>query len=103
MILLQLGKAAAAIGFLPYIAFNIWNTVIRQGQTGQSIGKSALGLKLVRESDAQPMGPGPCFLRGLAHIVDAIPFYIGFLWPLWDAKRQTFADKICKTVVVEVK
>ena len=25
---------------------------------------------------------------------------IGFLWPIWDSKRQTFADKIMNTVVV---
>ncbi len=24
--------------------------------------------------------------------------YIGYLWPLWDAKRQTFADNVCGTV-----
>ncbi|MDQ1539752.1 MAG: hypothetical protein QOH29_478, partial [Actinomycetota bacterium] len=28
--------------------------------------------------------------------------YLGYLWPLWDSKRQTFADKILKTVVVNV-
>jgi uncharacterized RDD family membrane protein YckC len=27
--------------------------------------------------------------------------YVGYLWPLWDDKRQTFADKILGTVVVE--
>ena len=26
--------------------------------------------------------------------------YFGWLFPLWDAKRQTFADKIIGTVVV---
>ena len=28
--------------------------------------------------------------------------YLGYLWPLWDDKRQTFADKILSTVVVEM-
>jgi hypothetical protein len=40
------------------------------------------------------------FVRDLAHILDALPCYIGFLWPIWDSKRQTFADKIMNTVVV---
>ena len=39
------------------------------------------------------------FVRQLLHIVDSI-CYIGYLWPLWDRKRQTFADKILKTVVL---
>jgi uncharacterized RDD family membrane protein YckC len=40
------------------------------------------------------------FVRDLAHFLDGI-FYIGYLWPLWDPKRQTFADKVCSTVVLE--
>jgi hypothetical protein len=26
---------------------------------------------------------------------------VGYLWPLWDDKRQTFADQVMKTVVIE--
>jgi len=40
------------------------------------------------------------FLRQLVHILDSLACYIGWLWPLWDAKSQTFADKIMNTVVV---
>ena len=25
---------------------------------------------------------------------------VGYLWPLWDAERQTFADKLMHTVAV---
>jgi hypothetical protein len=39
----------------------------------------------------------------LAHILDSLPCYLGYLWPLWDAKRQTFADKVMGTVVIEQK
>jgi uncharacterized RDD family membrane protein YckC len=41
------------------------------------------------------------FFRDLAHFVDAIICYAGFLFPLWDNKRQTLADKIVHTVVVK--
>ena len=54
------------------------------------------------EADAAPIGPGRSFLRQVAHILDALPCYLGYLWPLWDSKRQTFADKIMTTVVVRV-
>jgi RDD family len=40
------------------------------------------------------------FVRDLAHIIDSIICYIGWLFPLWDARRQTIADKIMSTVVV---
>lgn len=80
--------------------FNLWNRTFRQGRTGQSIGKRLLGIRLLGEQTMAPVGPGTSFLRELAHYVDSAAMDIGYLWPLWDAKRQTFADKICRTVVV---
>ena len=47
-----------------------------------------------------PIGFGMSIVRQIAHIVDGLVCYIGYLWPLWDAKRQTFADKIMTTVCV---
>lgn len=70
------------------------------GKTGQSWGKKALGISLIDEAGGQPIGGGKAFVRDLAHFVDGIICYIGYLFPLWDAKRQTIADKIMKTVVV---
>ena len=29
--------------------------------------------------------------------------YVGYLWPLWDDERQTFADKILRTGVVRTR
>ena len=88
------------LGLLMSLAFFIWNTCLKQGRTGYSIGKGALGMKLISEQTGQPIGAGMSFVRYLAHILDALPCYLGYLWPLWDAKRQTFADKIIKTVVI---
>ncbi len=87
------------VGIITSLAFFVWNTCLKAGRTGYSIGKSALGTKLISEQTGQPMGAGMAFVRYLCHIVDSI-CYIGYLWPLWDAKRQTFADKIMKTVVI---
>ena len=71
------------------------------GRTGQSWGKQVLNLRLVRMADGQPMGGGMCFLRDLLHILDALLCYLGFLWPIWDARRQClFSDKIMNTVVL---
>ncbi|MGZ6753447.1 MAG: RDD family protein [Nocardioides sp.] len=88
------------LGVVTSLAFLVWNTCIRAGRTGYSIGKGVLGIKLVGEDTNAPIGAGMAFVRQLAHIVDSIPCDIGYLWPLWDSKRQTFADKIMKTVVV---
>jgi uncharacterized RDD family membrane protein YckC len=45
---------------------------------------------------------GQTFLRQLCHYLDSA-VYIGYLWPLWDPMRQTFADKLMKTVVIKIK
>jgi uncharacterized RDD family membrane protein YckC len=105
IILSVIGSASGSTGVsaltgLISLGYWIWN-MIRQGRTGQTIGKSAMGTYLVRESDGQYVGGGMSVLRGIVHIVDVIPCFIGYLWPLWDGKKQTFADKIMGTVVVK--
>ncbi|MFI6289406.1 RDD family protein [Streptomyces sp. NPDC051018] len=73
----------------------------QEGTTGQTPGKKAVGIRVLRERDGQTLGFGMAFVRQLAHFLDGLPCYIGWLWPLWDDKKQTFADKICSTVVVK--
>ena len=57
---------------------------------------------VVLEATGQPIGGAMGIGRYFLHILDSIPCYVGYLWPLWDAKKQTFADKIVKTIVVKV-
>ena len=82
---------------LAYTVYNRWYL----GGQGASLGKKALGLRLVKEQTGQPLGFGGAFVRDLAHFVDGIICYIGFLFPLWDAKRQTLADKIVGSLVLK--
>lgn len=97
------GIAVMVFGVLFMIAVTLWNIVVRQGRTGASIGKSALGLVLVKESTGKPIGAGMSFLRQLLHFLDSAVCYLGFLWPLWDAKRQTLADKCVSSVVITTR
>src|SRR5436190_9477924 len=91
--------ALGAILWLAALAWGIYNAYLG-GQTGQSSGKKIAGTRLVLEATGQPPGGGLGIGRFFLHIVDSIPCYIGYLWPLWDAKKQTFADKLVKTLVV---
>ncbi len=93
-----LGNVAVGVAVLIGLAYLLWNYGYRQGTTGSSIGKSIMKFKVVSEKTGQPIGFGLSIVRQLAHIVDAIICYIGYLFPLWDAKRQTLADKIMTTV-----
>lgn len=93
-----LGMSVAFIAWLLVLGYAIWNYGYRQGTTGSSIGKSVLKFKVVSEKTGAPIGFGLSVVRQIAHVVDAAICYIGYLWPLWDAQRQTLADKIMGTV-----
>lgn len=73
----------------------------KSGTTGVTFGRSIAKTKLVSEQTGQPIGVSNGIIRQLAHIIDSIICYIGWLFPLWDSKRQTLADKIMKTVVID--
>lgn len=100
----------SGIGMLLYwltvllaLAYLVWNYGYRQGTTGSSIGKSVMKFKVVSEVTGQPIGFGMSVVRQLAHFVDGVICYIGYLFPLWDAKRQTLADKIMTTVCLPIE
>lgn len=95
------GMVLSAVGFVLMLAVFVWNVCLKQGRTGYTVGKGVLGIRLLKEATGEPIGAGMSFVRQLAHILDQLPCYLGFLWPLWDRKRQTFADKILATVVVD--
>ena len=96
------GLTPMIVGFAIMLAgfgWTIYNRWLVAGRTGQSLGKRVTKIRLVSELTDAPIGPMNAFLRDLVHILDGIA-YVGYLWPLWDDKRQTFADKIMRTVVV---
>jgi uncharacterized RDD family membrane protein YckC len=99
----SVGGAAMLIGFVVMLAgfgWIIYNRWIVGGKTGQSLGKRVTKIRLIGEQSNAPIGPTNAFLRDLVHILDGFA-WVGYLWPLWDDKKQTFADKIMNTVVVE--
>lgn len=87
-------------GAVAATAFAVRN-LVRQGRTGQTLGKGRFGLCLVRERDGRPVGPGLSLARQAIHLADTVPALLGWLRPLWHPKRQTIADSILTTVVVK--
>ncbi|MFT3889715.1 MAG: RDD family protein [Arachnia sp.] len=68
---------------------------------GQTWSHRLLRLQ-VCDLDGRPASRRRIALRGVAHVVDLASALIGFLWPLWDSKAQTFADKMADTRVRRV-
>jgi len=98
-----IGMLAQWLAWLIGVTYLVWNYGYRQGTTGSSLGKSVMKVKVVSEVTGQPLGFGMSVVRQIAHFVDAIICFIGFLLPLWDSKRQTLADKIMTTVVLPIE
>jgi Mce-associated membrane protein len=69
---------------------------------GWSLGRALVGAVVVR-SDGAPVGVGRLMCRDLAHLLDTISVFVGWLWPLWDPRRRTFADLLLHTEVRRVE
>lgn len=73
-----------------------------QGWTGATPGKRVAGVAVVRASDGLPVGLLASALRVVAHVLDAI-LLIGYLRPIWNDQKQTFADSIVGTLAVQTR
>lgn len=85
------------------IALSLWNRVFRQGRTGQSVGKSALHIKLIDAVTGEPIGAGRSFLRDFLSGLFNNACFLNLLWPLWDEQKQTWHDKVVNTYVISVR
>jgi uncharacterized RDD family membrane protein YckC len=94
------GGIAIGIGYLAAFGIWVWNRVIRQGRTGQSLGKKLTGLTIVHAETGQLIGVGPTLGRELLSIVFNNFCILNVLWPLWDEKQQTWHDKVLTDVVI---
>jgi uncharacterized RDD family membrane protein YckC len=94
---LPLTGYALIFGF--YFLWLMYNSVYRQGRTGQSVGKTMLGIAVYRAGTIEPIGPGLAFARQFVHLVDSVACSLGYLWPLWDSQKRTFTDMIMSTRV----
>lgn len=84
------------------ILFPLWNTIVRQGQSGQTIGKSKQNIKLVSDKTGGPVGIGPAIIRALLASVLTSICYLDVLWPLFDEQKKRITDKILDFSVVDV-
>jgi uncharacterized RDD family membrane protein YckC len=77
-------------------------TYFEGGPNGQTLGKMALGIRVIDFGGGGSIGYGRAFIRWIGRFVSAIVFLLGYLWMLWDNERQTWHDKFANDVVVPV-
>jgi uncharacterized RDD family membrane protein YckC len=84
------------------VGFLVWQAAER-GRTGQSLGQRLMRIVTVDEDTGAPVGPARSILRSVLHFLDIGPVFFGYLRPVFHYRGQTFADQICRTVVVGVE
>jgi uncharacterized RDD family membrane protein YckC len=74
------------------------------GSRSQTVGKMALGIKVVDAESRAPIGYLRAFRRWLStaamRALFWIPAIVDHLWPLRDPKKQALHDKFARSVVV---
>ena len=88
------------ISWLAIIVGSFWYFVHYWTRTGQTPGQKIAGVRVVR-LDGQPMTVGSSILRVLGYSINGSILALGWLWPLWDDKKQGWHDKMAGTVVVQ--
>ncbi len=96
------GNSGSGITFGLQIVISVLYYVVYQNKMRQTLGKKALGLRVVDANGATP-GMGSLFLREIiGKWVSAIILLIGYFMVLWDPRKQALHDKIAGTFVVKV-
>jgi uncharacterized RDD family membrane protein YckC len=109
VIILVIGGASSsgaliAVGYVLLVAGGIgYEIYFHGGPTGQTIGKRALGIRVVDFNTGGPIGYGRATVRLIGRYISGIPCYLGYFWMLWDREKQCWHDKMANDVVVPVE
>lgn len=99
-----MGDFGKSLGSLVTLVLSCGYYVYFISQKGQTIGKRALSIRVQNESTGQNLDVVSAILREVVgKFISGIVLLLGYLWMLWDPKKQTWHDKIAKSVVVKVK
>jgi uncharacterized RDD family membrane protein YckC len=85
--------------WLFYIFINVVYFTYFHGVTGRTPGKRLLSLQVVSDEGA-PISLDIAFLRATGYLVSLIFYLVGFIWIIFDSKKQGWHDKIAGTVVI---
>ncbi|MDP6453255.1 MAG: RDD family protein [SAR202 cluster bacterium] len=76
--------------------------VLLTGFTGQTLGKMAVGVRVIGP-DGRPPGIAIAALREiLGKINSSLVLFLGFFWVAWDRKKTGWHDHIARTHVIRI-
>jgi uncharacterized RDD family membrane protein YckC len=74
--------------------------MLEGGPKGQTVGKMAVGIRVLDLAQGGPIGYGRAFIRYIGRIASFVPLFLGYFWMMWDKEKQTWHDKFAGSVVV---
>ena len=90
----------SGLPFLIYLVVLLGYYVVMESQMGGTVGKLALGIRVVNE-DGSPVTLQGSLIRNLLRVVDGLFFYLVGAILIWTSpKKQRLGDRVAKTVVV---
>jgi uncharacterized RDD family membrane protein YckC len=101
------GEAANFVSDLPvwasvaYGLFVIGYYILLEGLLGQTLGKLAVGIKVVAEATGQAPGMAAAAVRTVLRLIDGLFCYaVAFFTVLVSSRRQRLGDMATRTLVV---
>jgi uncharacterized RDD family membrane protein YckC len=91
-----IAQGFAVLGVFAFVMLQIY----WEGQGGTPF-RRGYGAVIVDMNTGQPIGMPRAFLRIFVANISLLAFGLGFLWMLWDPKKQTWHDKAARTSVVK--
>jgi uncharacterized RDD family membrane protein YckC len=95
--------ASALDGLVSLAVFILYFTLL-EGRYGQTVGKMAVKIKVVREADGAPIDYSQAAVRTILRFLDGIPYIIPYLLGaalIWSSEeKQRLGDLVAHTVVV---
>jgi uncharacterized RDD family membrane protein YckC len=103
IVMYGLGFAIGPAGFLIGLLLGyVYYAAMEGGRSGQTVGKKALGIRVIDANTGRPIGFGRALVRNLARILSGLPLSLGYFWMLWDREKQTWHDKLASCHVVPI-
>lgn len=94
------GGAAETVGWTVAISITVLNFIVLAGLRGQTLGKWATGLRIVR-MDGRPLTFLSSLLRHIVgYALSALTLGLGFLLPVFNKHGRALHDIVAGTVVV---
>lgn len=84
--------------FAAMIAYYVW----MHGRWGQTLGKMALGMKVVRV-DGSPLGYGGALLRLVSSVLSTLSFMIGYIIAGFRSDKRSLHDLVAGTRVTYIR